>query len=263
MPHTHKRRLAALLTGTAVLLTGCKVSLPFVADTTNNSNGTTTQHLTTTPPTASGTALAVLSNLPVKGRAPKTGYTRAKFGPTWTDDVADPSGQNGCDQRSDILRRDLKPLTIQAGTHGCVPAAGTLHDPYTSKTIHFTRGATTSTAVQVDHIATISNLWQTGAQLLTQQQRQNLAGDPLELIAVDGPTNEAKGDGDAATWLPPTKAFRCTYIARQIAVKAKYRLWVTAPEKAAMSKVLSTCPNQPLPTETSLGVVTPILPATK
>uniref|UniRef100_UPI00117BFB38 HNH endonuclease family protein n=2 Tax=Streptomyces TaxID=1883 RepID=UPI00117BFB38 len=67
------------------------------------------------------------------------------------------------------------------------------------------------------------------------------------LLAVDAGTNRAKGDGDAATWLPPNKAYRCTYVAAQVAVKKKYGLWVTAAEKAAMRRVLSRCPDQELP----------------
>jgi hypothetical protein len=89
---------------------------------------------------------------------------------------------------------------------------------------------------------------QTGAQQLTRAERIDLANDPLELLAVDGPTNEAKGDGDAATWLPPNKKFRCAYVARQVAVKAKYHLWVTVAEKAAINRLLDSCPGQRAPT---------------
>lgn len=72
--------------------------------------------------------------------------------------------------------------------------------------------------------------------------------DPLNLLAVDAGTNRGKGDGDTATWLPPDKGYRCTYVAAQVAVKKKYGLWVTAAEKSAMKKVLATCPDQKLPT---------------
>jgi len=60
---------------------------------------------------------------------------------------------------------------------------------------------------------------------------------------------EAKGDGDAASWLPPNKSFRCTYVAHQVAVKAAYHLWVTAAEKAAIQRVLASCPKQPAPAD--------------
>ena len=196
---------------------------------------------------SSATALAALAALPVKGRAPKTGYSRAAFGPAWTDDTTADGGHNGCDTRNDVLRRDLVDVVPKAGTRGCVVAAGTLHDPYTGRTIAFVRGERTSAAVQIDHVVALSDAWQTGAQQLTAEQRARLANDPLELLAVDGPTNEAKGDGDAATWLPSNKAFRCDYVARQIAVKRAYRLWVTGAEAAAMRRVLQACPGEPLP----------------
>jgi hypothetical protein len=122
--------------------------------------------------------------------------------------------------------------------------SGLLHDPYTGKDITFTRGIDTSSAVQIDHVVALSDAWQTGAQQLSANQREQLANDPLELLAVDGPANQQKSDGDAATWLPPNKPFRCQYIARQIAVKAKYMLWVTAAEKEAMQRVLASCPGQ-------------------
>jgi hypothetical protein len=109
------------------------------------------------------------------------------------------------------------------------------------------RGQTTSDAVQIDHVVALANAWQTGAQQLTATTREQLANDPLELLAVDGPTNQAKGDGDAATWLPPNKTYRCAYAARQIAVKAKYALWVTPAEHDALTRILTTCPDQPLP----------------
>ena len=53
-----------------------------------------------------------------------TGYSRAQFGPAWTDDVTVADGHNGCDTRNDILRRDLSSEVIKAGTHGCTVASG-------------------------------------------------------------------------------------------------------------------------------------------
>ena len=109
------------------------------------------------------------------------------------------------------------------------------------------RGVTTSEAVQIDHVVALGDAWQKGAQQWTSAERVAFANDPLELLAVSGPANQQKGDADTATWLPPNKAFRCAYVARQVAVKRKYRLWVTAAEEQAMIRVLSGCPAQPLP----------------
>ena len=187
-----------------------------------------------------GTALAALGDLPVKGRAPKTGYDRDQFGPAWAD-----VDRNGCDTRNDILARDLTDETLES--NGCVVLTGRLDDPYTATVIDFQRGQSTSADVQIDHVVALSDAWQKGAQQISDGARKQLANDPLNLWAADGPTNGAKGDGDAATWLPPNKAFRCEYVARQIAVKATYKLWVTAAERDAMKRVLSRCPDEPLP----------------
>lgn len=179
-----------------------------------------------------------LAALPTKGRAPKTGYKRSQFGDGWAK-------AGGCDTRNVILRRDLANTVL--GDDNCKVQAGALSDPYTGQRIAFKRGANSSGAVQIDHVVALSNAWQTGAQQLSSEQRISLANDPLELLAVDGPANQQKGDGDAATWLPSNKPFRCQYIARQIAVKKKYSLWVTPPERTAMERILASCPEQRLP----------------
>ena len=189
------------------------------------------------------TASSALASLPVKGRAPKTGYTRAQFGQTWAD-----VDRNGCDTRNDMLKRDLTEIVYKVKTRNCVVESGVLLDRYSGETINFVRGNVTSMEVQIDHVVALSNAWQTGAFKLSVTQRTALANDPMNLFAVKGRLNSQKGDGDAATWLPPLKSFRCTYVAQQIAVKAKYSLWVTAPEKEAMARILSSCPKQLLPT---------------
>lgn len=184
-------------------------------------------------------ATTVLDHLPVKGRAPKTGYSRSRFGAAWAD-----VDHNGCDTRNDVLNRDLTQVTHREGTHGCVVLSGVLDDPYTGKTIDFRRGRRTSEAVQIDHVVALSDAWQTGAQRLSADRREQLANDPYNLLAVDGPSNQQKSDSDAASWLPSNKQERCPYVARQIGVKRKYGLWVTAAEKDAMKNVLSSCPAQ-------------------
>ncbi|MBM7367338.1 GmrSD restriction endonuclease domain-containing protein [Gordonia hydrophobica] len=190
---------------------------------------------------ASTAALAALATLPVKGRAPKTGYDRALFGQAWSDDVSVEFGHNGCDTRNDILKRDLTDLTFKPRTRDCVVLSGTVDDVYTGKTIAFERGQKTSSAVQIDHVVALSDAWQKGAQQLSTEERTDFANDPRNLQAVDGPTNQQKGDGDAATWLPPNRSYRCTYVSRQIEVKSAYRLWVTAAEKQAMQRLLTNC----------------------
>ena len=191
---------------------------------------------------APGVALEVLETIPVKGRAPKTGYSRAAFGQSWAD-----VDRNGCDTRNDILKRDMTSIVYKARTRNCVVLSGTLIDRYSGETINFVRGNVSSMEVQIDHVVALSNSWQTGAFKLSIMQRTALANDPLNLFAVKGRLNSQKGDGDAATWVPPMKSFRCAYVAQQIAVKAKYSLWVVPPEKAAMLAILAQCPTQQVP----------------
>lgn len=191
-----------------------------------------------------GSAAAALTTLQVKGRAPKTGYEREEFGRRWAD-----IDRDGCDQRNQVLARDMDRETFKAGTHDCIVLTGTLRDTYTGTTISFTRGQGTSEKVQIDHVVALSDAWQKGAQQLSSEERRNFANDPRNLLAVDGPSNQKKGDGDAATWLPPNRSYRCTYVARQIEVKAAYRLWVTQAEKDAMTRLLTDCGGEQ-PTDT-------------
>lgn len=179
-----------------------------------------------------------LSKLVIKGRAAKTGYERSKFGNGWANWKA-------CDTRQRILARDLG--EIKLGEDNCTVLGGVLNDPYTGTMIDFSRGSGTSSVVQIDHVVALSDAWQKGAAGWGAAKREALANDDLELLAVSGIANQQKSDGDAATWLPSNKAFRCQYVARQIAVKLKYELWVTRAEYDAMARVLDTCLGQRLP----------------
>lgn len=184
------------------------------------------------------TAIEGLNSLQVKGRAAKTGYSRSQF-PHWSD-----PDRNGCDARNDTLKRDLANITYKVGTRDCKVIAGQLLDPFSGQALIFSSEKST---VDIDHVVALSNAWQTGAAYFDKTKRSQIANDPLNLLAVDAKLNRQKGDADAATWLPPAKSYRCEYVARQIAVKIKYSLWLTAPEKSAMSKILASCKVQLLP----------------
>lgn len=217
-------RLRRLMTLLVLLL---MVAVPFA-----NGQFDAPSFMLTEPTTSDGRSTAtILAELPVKGRAPKTGYARVQFGNGWDSSI-------GCDTRNRILARDLADVRLD---NDCRVISGTLADPYTGKRISFIRGATTSEAVQIDHVVALSNAWQTGAQVLTYERRVEFSNDPLNLMAVDGGANQQKADGDAATWLPPHKPFRCQYVDRQVRVKQKYGLWVTVAEKDAIRRVLAKC----------------------
>jgi hypothetical protein len=211
------------------------------ASASPTSSGTPTSVVSTVTTAGStsstGTALAALAALEVKGRGSKAGYDRELFGQAWFD-----ADRNGCDTRNDVLRRDLAARTLK---NDCKVLAGTLFDPYTASTIRFVYGG--ASEVDIDHVVAVSDAWQKGAARWTAGKRLAFANDPLNLLAVDAHTNRSKGDGDTATWLPPNKAFRCSYVARQVAVKLKYQVSVTTAEKSAMQRVLGGCPTLALP----------------
>jgi hypothetical protein len=196
---------------------------------------------TTAPPAvAASGALTALDELTVAARGTMSDYDRDGLFGGWVD--ADGDCQ---DTRQEILQRDLDDVV---SADGCTVDSEVLDpDPYTAATIDFVRGPATSSDVQIDHVVSLGNAWITGARRLAPDRRVELANDPLNLLAVDGPTNQAKSDEAADGWLPPNVDFRCEFVALQVAVKAKYDLWVTAPEKAAMTEVLAGCPEQDVP----------------
>lgn len=199
-----------------------------------------------------GTALALLAHLAVKGRAPMTGYTREQFGTAWAD-----VNHNGCDTRDDVLSAQLQHVVK---LDSCRVSSGTEVDPYTGVSLSYVRGRST---VDIDHVAALGDDWQTGAQKLTRTRRTALANDPLNLLAVSASANRQKGDADAASWLPKVKSYRCAYVARQVAVKYRYSLWVTRAEHDAIARVLSACPNEPAPTGEAPRGRLPATPAPK
>jgi hypothetical protein len=239
-----KHRYAALallaVLGTAACEPGQPGTTSPAADAPADAVSEAAQQAQAGAPAGGRTGADVLAGLTVKGRAPKTGYDRDQFGPQWAD-----VDRNGCDTRNDVLARDLTDETFEPGTGDCVVLSGTLADPYTGQLIAFVKGDGAS--VDIDHVVALSDAWQTGAFRWDEARRTALANDPLNLLAVDYSANRQKGDGDAATWLPADKAHRCAYVARQVAVKAAYGLWVTQAEHDAIAGVLGTCPGQPVP----------------
>lgn len=211
----------------------------------SNMRDTPTDTATVAEPTTSGlpekpessttagsdTILSVLGSLRIAGRAPATGYDRDQFGPAWQD-----VDNNGCSTRNDILTRDLTGTAIDSD---CKVTTGTLDDLYTGTVIVADEPGEISDLIDIEHVVALKDAWEKGAQQLTAEQRLQLANDPLNLLAADAISNSQKGSGDAATWLPSNKDFRCQYVGIQVAVKAKYGLWVTQAEHDAITRVIA------------------------
>lgn len=232
-----RRSVIVLIIGLAILFLQGTSSQQYTEDQQTTQTGVLADSVN-----ESEKASELLETLAVKGRAPKTGYKRSEFGDGWAK-------VGSCDMRNIMLKRYL--VDYKLADNGCIVLSGKLEDVYTATTIQFTRGASTSDDVQIDHVVALSDSWQKGAQGLSFERRVQLANDPLNLLPVEGDANQKKGDSDAASWLPPNKNFRCAYVARQIAVKSKYSLWVTEAEKAAMKRVLNGCGEQVVPIESA------------
>ena len=181
-------------------------------------------------------AVEVLEELEVKGRAPKTGYAREEFYDGWPT-------VEGCSLRQRIIKREFGETAVIQDR--CNVVAGEFDEPYTGEHLVFYNLEDIGKGIQIDHVVALSDAWQKGAQYMTEEVRYAMATDPLNLLAVDAAANSKKSDGDAATWLPSNKKFRCQYVARQISVKYKYGLWVTEAEKEAIGRVLENCPREP------------------
>lgn len=179
-------------------------------------------------------AIEVLELLEVKGRAPKEGYSREAFYNGWPT-------IEGCSLRQRIIKREFGESAV---LDGCDVVAGEFEEPYTGEFLKFNTKTEISKGIQIDHVVALSDAWQKGARYMDQDMRYKIATDPLNLLAVDAKANQGKSDGDAATWLPKNKKFRCQYVARQVSVKYKYGLWVTEAEKAAIFGILTECPGE-------------------
>ncbi|MGK4583930.1 GmrSD restriction endonuclease domain-containing protein [Kitasatospora sp. HPMI-4] len=163
---------------------------------------------------------------------PRTGYDRDQFGPAWTDNVDGvPLGHNDCDTRDDMLARDGRSVEYRDGST-CVVSAMTIDDPYTGKTVKWTKQQ--ATRIQIDHVMPLSYDWQMGAAKWDKAKRLRIANDPLNLIPADGSQNASKGDSGPAGWLPGNEAVRCSYAVRFAQVSLKYQLPVTPDDKKAM-----------------------------
>jgi hypothetical protein len=176
----------------------------------------------------------LMNDLEVRDRD-RVGYERAKFGQAWAD-----VDRNGCDQRNDVLRRDMVNLHTKPGTRGCVLARGTLSldgDSYAAKRVKFKRG---DGKIGIDHVVSLADAWRAGAYDWDVDQREKFANDLMNLEALDSETNQDKDDETAAGWLPKDDDNQCALVVRQISIKHRYELSITAAEQEAMQLVLSS-----------------------
>jgi hypothetical protein len=186
-------------------------------------------------------ASAALAALPVAEKTSLDGYERGcgqgegcVFGPAWAD-----VDHNGCDQRNDVLHRDLTQVQVREATHECVVIAGVLDDPYTGATVPFEKADAGN--VPIDHVVPLAAAWVQGAAAWPAEQREAFANDLGNLIATTRSENSAKGDSTADEWTPSDEDYGCSYATVVVTVKDRYALGVSRAEEQALESLLATC----------------------
>ncbi|TDB93788.1 HNH endonuclease family protein [Actinomadura sp. 7K534] len=175
-------------------------------------------------------ARTALAELRIASEGDGGGYERDKFGTRWKD-----IDRNGCDQRNDVLDRDLSDVGKKGG---CVVMSGRLRDPYSGKEIDFSKQD--AAEVQIDHIYPLALAWRMGASRWSEDEREKFANDHDNLLAVWGVPNRQKSDSGPGEW-KPQKGYQCTYAVKYIAVADKYSLPVTRADHRALEDFLARC----------------------
>ncbi|WP_372504826.1 HNH endonuclease family protein [Streptomyces lavenduligriseus] len=175
-----------------------------------------------------------LAALPVRDED-RTGYERTKF-KHWVD-----ADKDGCTTRAEVLKAEAV-IAPEQGAR-CALSGGEWYSPYDDRYI------TGPSGLDIDHLVPLAEAWDSGASAWSSAERQSYAndlGDARALIAVSAASNRSKADQDPATWLPPAAGYRCQYVTDWVADKTRWGLSIDSGEEAALSKILSHCPNVPI-----------------
>ncbi|MER6032192.1 HNH endonuclease family protein [Streptomyces sp. NPDC001851] len=176
----------------------------------------------------------MLAQLPVRTED-RTGYERTKF-KHWVD-----ADRDGCNTRAEVLKAEAVIAPAQGAK--CTLSGGEWYSPYDDRYIDGPKG------LDIDHLVPLAEAWDSGASAWTAKEREAYAndlGDDRALIAVSAASNRSKADQDPSTWLPPAEGYRCTYVTDWVADKTRWGLSIDTVEKAALTDVLSDCPDVPV-----------------
>jgi hypothetical protein len=156
-------------------------------------------------------------------------YSRDAFGTGWTD-----PDHNGCDARQDAIRA----ATTNRVTAGpCKITRADIRDRYTGRTYP----AANPTNFDIDHVVALHDAWNSGAWTWTRARRIAFANDPADLVLTTASANRSKGDQDPSTWAPASHDGACFYARTYRAIKLRWRLHTTKPQRSAIRRTLATC----------------------
>ena len=124
-------------------------------------------------------------------------------------------------------------------------SGGQLNNPYDGNIYHLQDVYSVARMLDIDHVVSLSNAWQTGAApdpndlRKGESLRHDIAVDPDNLLAVDRYSNSIKSDKDISLWQPSNTEFLIQFAAIQILIKRRYRLRVTKSERHAFRQVIT------------------------
>lgn len=224
---------------------------PSTAEKESSSSGTFALPEGASSPYSVQKALEVAQTIPT-ATPHADGYNRSEQFGTWINS-ADMCGS--ATTRDYILKRDL---TNVEQNSKCQVTSGNFNDPYTGKSMTFTRGQNTSSLIQIDHVVALNDAYASGLYKDSRaSERVTYANDPEVLVASEGTANNVKGNGvnlksagagsskwEASTpsvWLPSYEPYQCEYMAKRVYIKDKYDLTMSTWEKSETVSFLKQC----------------------
>lgn len=95
----------------------------------------------------------------------------------------------------------------------------------------------------IDHLVPLAEAHESRGHAWSAERKEAYANDlqPRTLIVVRDRLNQSKGHQDPAEWMPPNRAYWCTYLQDWIAVKRAWALGMDAAEAVAIRKGLKQC----------------------
>lgn len=178
---------------------------------------------------------------------PSEKYKRDKHFPTWLK-VDDPNAV-GWDKISNTSCDVKDAVRITYGTNVKVSdsckVTGTWTDMYGEATPdgRVTYAETTDPSkFHIEHVVPLSLAWKSGADKLSQDEREQIANGEANLLLAEGSINMSKGDRSIDKWMLPRESKNyCNYADRYAYVKAQHKLKVSKEEYEALKKVVNEC----------------------
>ncbi|WP_225725178.1 MULTISPECIES: HNH endonuclease family protein [unclassified Nocardia] len=165
-------------------------------------------------------------------------YARNAFGPGWAGRGGEPRLAGECTARDVVLRRDLREIKA-AQRNPCIVLSGVVDDPYSGIRLSYNRFKAGD--IEIDHLVALGDAWRSGAWAWPDEQRERFANDVDNLLVVRKQANQDKGSKSPDRWRPRPE-YWCEYGKRWVAVKSRYGLHVTPPERDALTQLLDACP---------------------